>query len=309
MRRRTATSWRGSRSASRSWPVVWVADLRSARSASRKRSLRASSGMMCPTTAGSAASGAAQRAPHHVRLRRAELGDRLRHRIPLRPPRAQRPRLRAARRDLAQDGFAVADEPGAGHGHRRGRVHDVREVQAHHARAQAVLEGGDVAVVQPPRDRDRGQGEGGGQREEDTRVGRTQRGGQPEDQHAADDGAEPVEAHVDDGLGGPLAALGDGREEQLVAGSEERVVEDAVRAAGDERAPEAGRDEAGQRAHRDRRRPQGHRSGQAQAAQRGPGQGHLHGQPEPSDAGVEQREERHQGRAAPRTWPWPASSR
>ncbi len=237
----------------------------------------------------------AQERPHRLRLPGPQLHHRPHDRIGGCVRGLPGRLFLAQRRHLPEQGLAVEGEAGLGQGHQGGGVHHLVRLQSDHPRAEAFLEGGDVAVVQASGDQERPQGGRPRQGEQDAGAPLAQQGDEEQGEQPARHRAQSVETHVHDGLCGSLPVVGKRGVEQLVARAEERVVEDAVGAARQERAPEARVHEPQQRGRGHRGRAQGHGAGQAQAPQGGTGERHLDGQGQQANPRVEHGEERQEG--------------
>ncbi|WP_437572920.1 pentapeptide repeat-containing protein [Sorangium sp. So ce542] len=196
--------------------------------------------------------------------------------------------------ELGEHLVAAERVDGAAQGAAGGRVDDVRRVERDGAGAEAALERGDVAPVEPRRE-EQGDARGRGAEADEERQRRVRR--EREQDHgeaAADRRADAVEAHVDEGLDRPLLVRGQGRVEQLVARPEEGVPEHGLGGADDGGGPEARRDHDGERAREDGGREDADGGGEPEPVEREGGGERLHEEREQADREVEEREEREQ---------------
>ena len=201
-----------------------------------------------------------QEQAHQALVTGAQVGDGLQQGIG-----AGRLVAGADRLDLAEQRVAVEGEARLGEGVAGGVVHHLRGAETHPSRAQALLERAHVAPVEAAREGQCGHAQDGGEGEEHPRRLRGDEGHREEGDRASDQRSELVEAHVDDGLGRTLLRFGQRREQQLVAGAEERAGVDVLPGAREDRGPhprveqpEQRDDEDGRRAHRHRaREPEG----------------------------------------------------
>ena len=152
----------------------------------------------------------------------------------------------------------------------------------------------DVAAVQPAGDAERRRRRQ--QRQCEDRRGVSGRRQEQREEHepAADRVPEAVEADVDERLRRAFLGRRDGRVEELVARAEERSAEHRFAAPRDDRTAEAGREEAGEAAEKERERRRGRRDGEAQFFENQTARGRLKDERNQTCRRVVAREEAHQ---------------
>ena len=141
--------------------------------------------------------------------------------------------------------------------HRRPRrqVFDFSEIEIDGALQESLLQRVDVAAVQAARKQERDRGADDRERQHRGRPRGRHHAEQHEPEKAARDRvAQPVEADVDDRLHRAFLGPRDGREEQLVAGAEQRAPEDALARAHHEHACCARREQSSGAAQHERHR-------------------------------------------------------
>jgi hypothetical protein len=127
------------------------------------------------------------------------------------------------------------------------------------------------------------------------RVLASRRKDEEQSNQAASDGiSKTVETDIDDGLSGAFVLGGDGCEEDLVAGLEERAAERGFTPARDERTFQSWEHETAEPADRERKRRRGRRHRQPEFLEREPACRGLHHEGQETHAGVVQREEAQQ---------------
>ena len=194
---------------------------------------------------------------------------------PPRPPasRRRRPSISRIRVSRSRLKFVLRD------GVARRPVERLVRVDLDPSRSEAGLERFHVPLVQAPSEADRDDAQGDGQKEERAAGGRED-GHRDEHDRAAQEGAELVEADVDDRLRGPLLAVRDRGVQELVAGAEERVGEDGVRGPGDDARPEPRVEDGDERGCGHGQGPEGDGAREAEGAEGGPRERALRDEPE-----------------------------
>ena len=176
----------------------------------------------------------------------------------------------------------------------RGQIGGVPQVEVERAVDEALFERADVAAAQPQRREQRGSRARHGREQQPPRGVAERHRQQRGDRRSTRGIAQAIEADVDDRLRRALVLRLDGREEDLVAGLEQRAAEHRLAGARHQGALQAGKEQAAQTASDQGQRRRAGRHAEPQPLERQRAHRRLHHERQQADAGVVDRKEAQQ---------------